>query len=240
MASRYPLLVFPGALGVADGGSAASLFAPAAVTTFSYGEEIRIDSLLDRAVAEMTQAGAGQFDVIGFSIGGWFAQCLAARHPDLIRKVILAHSFILDRRDAWRFGLAARLWPLLPKGLIAAATAKRARVALEPVRRAEPALCETVLASIRIAVATPEVQARLVAQQLAARDSLLRMGGCLPRQPVLIIESDDDPLIGPRPREKLRRRFPAARTVTLRGAGHVSALSAPDALAEAVSSFLSG
>jgi pimeloyl-ACP methyl ester carboxylesterase len=239
MASDYPLLVLPGALGVADGGSAESLFAPTRVVTFSYGAETRIESLLDRAVRQMAEAGARQFDLIGFSIGGWFAQCMAARRPDLVRKLILAHSFTLDRREAWRFGLAARLWPLLPKGLVAAGTAKRARLALAPVRRVDPALYESTLQSIRSAVATREVQARLVAQQLATRDSLVAMDGCLPRQPVLIVESDDDPLIGPRPREKLRSKFPAARIVTLPGAGHVSALSAPEALAEAVTSFLS-
>ena len=239
MAADQPLLVFPGALGVADGGHAASLFAEGRkVVTFAYGEETQISALLDRAVRLMAEAGAHQFDLIGFSIGGWFAQCLAARDPDRVRKLVLAHSFTLARSSAWQFGMAAKLWPILPLSAMRAGIMKRAKMALAPLKTRDSALYEATLRAVSEAIASPDARARLLAQQQVTRNSLLSMNDCLPRQPVLIVESDDDRLVVEKTREQLRRKYPAADRVVLKGAGHVSALSAPTALASAVNSFL--
>jgi pimeloyl-ACP methyl ester carboxylesterase len=239
MTEGHPLLVFPGALGVTDGGNAASLFNPGGVVvTFSYGEERQIEAFLDRALRLMIETSEQPFDVIGFSIGGWFAQCLAARDPSRVRKVVLAHSFTLERGQAWQFDLASKLWPVLPARIRRAGIRKRAEMALLPLKNRNAALYETTLRNVSTSIVKPDVEARLVAQQHVTRDSLREFGDCTPRHPMLIVESDDDRLIGPKARELLRRKYPSAERVVLKGAGHVSALSAPEALASAVNSFL--
>lgn len=239
MGAQPPLLILPGALGVADGGRAASLLEQdRMVVTFSYGQEREIDPLLDRALQFVAATGAPRFDVMGFSIGGWYAQCLAARDPARVRKVVLAHSFSLERGQAWRFLLAAKLWPLLPPALKRAGIVKRARAALVPLKRLDPARYRTTLSEVSQAITSPEVRACLLAQQLSTYDSLLRPSGSSAHQPVLIVESDDDCLIGAKAREQLVRKYPRAERVVLKGAGHASAITAPEALASAVDSFL--
>jgi pimeloyl-ACP methyl ester carboxylesterase len=42
------------------------------------------------AVAFITALGLKQVDLLGFSLGGFVAQVIAAEHPDLVRRVILA------------------------------------------------------------------------------------------------------------------------------------------------------
>lgn len=208
------------------------------VTAFAYQEEREIRSALDRALRLMTEAGAHRFDVIGFSIGGWFAQCLAAEQPERVRKLVLAHSFTLGPNAAWRFRVAALLWRILPRALVRAGIMKRARLALTPLKGTDRRLYDITLQRVWEAISSEDARKRLVAQQQAVHDSLLKSGGRIPTQPVLIVESANDPLIGLKDRAELRRKFPDAQSVVLPQAGHVSALSAPGALAAAVDAFL--
>gem|GEM_PF-5871760 len=202
------------------------------------GGEERICALLDRAVGLMDAAGFERFDVIGFSIGGWFAQCLAAREPARVGKVVLVNSFTLEGARPWQFGLAAKLWPILPPPLLRAGIMKRAKAALAGLRSKDPVLYEAALRDVAEAVASPLGRSRLAAQQLVTRDSLIRGHGAAAGQPVLIVQSDDDALVGARAREQLRRKYPEAECVVLTGAGHAAALTAPEALAGAIGDFL--
>lgn len=195
-------------------------------------------ALLERAMDLMDRRDAAQFDVIGFSIGGWFAQCLAAREPKRVRKLVLAHSFTLEPHHTWRFGLAAWLWPMMPPALLRAGIMKRARLALAPLKRRDPARYRAALDEAGAAIALAASRARLLALQHAIRDSLLHPSGAVPTHPMLILESDDDRIIGAKARAQLARKYPAARRVVLAGAGHASAVTAPNDLAATVDAFL--
>lgn len=48
--------------------------------------------LADHAAAFIGALGLGQADVLGLSIGGHIAQALALRHPELVRRMIIAGS----------------------------------------------------------------------------------------------------------------------------------------------------
>lgn len=49
----------------------------------------RIEHMADDAAAIIRAIGLGKVDVLGFSLGGYQAQDLARRHPDLVRKLML-------------------------------------------------------------------------------------------------------------------------------------------------------
>lgn len=231
------LLVLPGALGVADGGGEAIglLAQRRRVITFSYGDERQIEALLARALAALE--GEARFDVIGFSVGGWLAQCLAAREPERVRRIVLAHSFALEAGDAWRFALAARLWRLLPRPWFRAAVRKRAALALRALAARDPERRAATLERLHSALDRPETAAMLEAQQHVLRDSL-RGGGCVAPGPVLIVEGADDPILGPAARDRLGRKYPRADRVVLGGVGHAGALVDPEGFAAAVDAFL--
>lgn len=234
-----PLLVLPGALGVADGGASALelLGRGRRVVGFAYGEERSVHALLARALAAV--GDAERFDLLGFSVGGWLAQCLAAREPERVRKVVLAHSFALDPGDAWRFALAVRLWPLLPRALFRAAAGKKARLALRGLAASDPERCAGAMSEVRRTLRDPGTARMLAAQQHVLRDSLSG-GGCTARCPVLIVEGEDDPILPPAARERLAREYPGAARVRLSGVGHAGALVDPSGFAAAVDSFLRG
>jgi pimeloyl-ACP methyl ester carboxylesterase len=179
----------------------------------------------------------GPVDVIGFSIGGWFAQCLAAHERERVRKLVLAHSFVLGPSSRWRFTAALRLWRLLPAALVRAGVMKRARAALEPLKEERPDEYRTVLKATAAALEKAGTLEQLRAQQRLVRDSL---GAPLPavRADMLIIESSADPLVPRKARAQLRRTYPDARTVDFPDGGHVSALHSPSAFAREVGGFL--
>src|SRR6201987_5213341 len=49
-----------------------------------------IDDMAAHAVAFMRALGLTKIDLLGFSLGGFIAQVIAQKHPDLVRKMILA------------------------------------------------------------------------------------------------------------------------------------------------------
>jgi pimeloyl-ACP methyl ester carboxylesterase len=76
-----------------------------------------IDAMADHATDFIGAIGLAQVDLLGFSIGGYIAQTLALRRPELIRRLILAGTGprILARRgrarprqSSSRFHLPAR------------------------------------------------------------------------------------------------------------------------------------
>jgi pimeloyl-ACP methyl ester carboxylesterase len=174
----------------------------------------RIRDLADDAARVLTDAGAGQADVFGISMGGMIAQELALRHPDRVRRLVLGATFASHRRShkprlsvAGDLALAlllthrprrvARLlvsdehFARFPNGL--AGWVARARVA--PVR--------TVSRQIA-AITRHETESRLPAL----------------RAPTLVLSGDRDRMVPVENSRRLAGLIPGARLVEFPGAGH--------------------
>jgi pimeloyl-ACP methyl ester carboxylesterase len=80
-----------------------------------------------------------------------------------------------------------------------------------------------------------------MAQQACMLDSLSLEIAAVPSPPglpMLIIDSDNDPILRASARAALRSEYPGANTHEFRGAGHVSAVVATDEYADVVRRFL--
>jgi pimeloyl-ACP methyl ester carboxylesterase len=209
------------------------------VVPLGYADATSMSELTDALAARLAEAGVGRADVLGSSYGGWVAQCLAQRHPALVRDLVLVHTFALRAADARRFRLGLKLWKLMPRasfGLLGAARVKRL---LRPLRAASPADYGRVEAQLVEAIRSPATIDALWRQNLCMLESCTAFAENLPRaRRVLIVESDDDPAVGADDRARLRARFPGAAVRTFHGTGHITALVAPEAYAEAVNAFL--
>lgn len=213
------------------------------VLALRYSEATRMTDLVDAIAAQLAEAGVRRADVLGSSYGGWVAQCLARRHPGLVRHLVLVHTFALQASDARRFRLGIAFWRLIPGPLLRRLLTLRVRRMLQPVRVASPAEHDRVIASLSDAIRAPSTTAALLRQNECmlescaafpvAPDDLARHGGR-----VLIIESDDDPAIRAAGRAHLRAMYPRAEVRTFHGTGHVTMVAAPEAFAGAVNAFL--
>jgi pimeloyl-ACP methyl ester carboxylesterase len=66
------------------------LFDNAGVASSSGATPDTIDAMAEHAADFIRVLGLSQIDLLGFSIGGYIAQTLTMRHPELIRRLILA------------------------------------------------------------------------------------------------------------------------------------------------------
>ncbi|MGQ0463900.1 MAG: alpha/beta fold hydrolase [Sporichthyaceae bacterium] len=65
------------------------LFSDAAVGSSTGSPATTVDQKADNAAAFVEALGLSSVDVLGFSMGGFVAQSIAVRRPDLVRKVVL-------------------------------------------------------------------------------------------------------------------------------------------------------
>ncbi|HEX8697068.1 MAG TPA: alpha/beta hydrolase [Longimicrobium sp.] len=240
-----PLLVLPGALGMVDAAGAAlrRLAEGRRVIALAYPAVPAMTALCDGIAALLDRLGLERVDVLGGSLGGWVAQCLARRHPERVRHLALSHTFALRPGDARRIRLGSRLWALIPDRVFYALLRMRLRQVLRPVRRAGPAEAASWDAWLRDGVRRQVSRAALARYNDWMLESLaaFRLApGDLERREgrVLILESADDPILRARDRARLRALYPSAVVSTFHGAGHATSLAMPDEYAAAVAGFL--
>ena len=190
----------------------------------------------DDAAAVATTLATPPCDVLGASMGGMVAQHLAADHPEIVRRLVLAATTPGgDRAIARNRYVRERL---LGRG---------ARTPAEAYR-----LASTVLYSDRFLHAHPDfieaqvaeraahpVRARTFSAQNAAasdHDMWERLPGF--RMPVLVLHGTDDMLMPVGNAERLAARIPASRHYWFPGGGHLFFHEDPRRTAEVIRQFL--
>ncbi len=219
-----PILFLHGLAGAADiwWQQITALEHRARVLAPTYPPVRRLDDLVAGVTAILDAEGVDAAHVVGSSLGGYLAQYLVATRPERVATAVFANTFPpndLIRRRNRRRAAAGRL---LPQRIVLAAIARDARAVTAPAEGRGRETVERYLLE----------QAR---SGLSKRDLLARYR-CVtepfdppaPSLPTLIIESDRDPVVEPELRAQLRRTYPAARVVTLKGRGHFPYLSDPD------------
>lgn len=234
------LVVLPGALMLPASELLQRLATGRRVIAITYPAVERMSELVDAIAHRLSAEGVDRCDLLGTSYGGWVAQCLASRHPGLVRDLILVQTFALGPADAWRFRFGLRLWNWIPDRVFRGLARYRIARVLLPVKRRSASRYERLLQQARAGIAAADSPLALRRQNLCLLDSCVDFASTEPQAPgrTLIIESDDDPIIRGRDRARLRALHPAAQLRSFSGTGHVIALAQPEAFAEAIESFL--
>jgi 3-oxoadipate enol-lactonase len=209
------------------------------------------EGLYDDAVALLEQLGVDRCHWVGSSIGGFVGVRLAARHPDLVRSLVLIgfSTRRLSRADLWQVNMmigmvrASRLLGPVGTALLRRVTEQVMRNMFgttfmsDPARTDDRELWRQRFMALLVPEAAPmlrevfghpgnplELLARIQAPTLiiAGEDELAGLD-----------EAHNDPL-------QAQRVIPDARLVTVPGAGHMVLVEQPDAGTTAITEFIRG
>jgi pimeloyl-ACP methyl ester carboxylesterase len=182
-------------------------------------------------------AGLSDIDVVGHSLGGWFAAELALRRPALVRRLVLVDPLGVHVRGAEVppfFGAVA------PRGIGGAGEARRllfadpegavALDALPDVMTTEQQLLwfGGLAGAARLGWKAPHFQSRKLTERLVRVEV-----------PTLVIRGEEDLLVPEEAGRTWSGSIPGARLVEIPDAGHCLPLERPEIAAE-VEGFLVG
>jgi pimeloyl-ACP methyl ester carboxylesterase len=188
-----------------------------------------LDGYADAARSLLDALGTGPVLAAGHSLGGAVAQLLAARHPQMVRGLVLLSTCA---KLPERGGFLQRFYRCLPgfiqkilffstaKKILFSPFASRQAMALgmEELRACRP---ETILKDLTAAQA---MDLREVAQKL--------------RVPTLILCGDRDKLTPPALSKQLSELIPGSRLLTVEAAGHMLPLEAPGLVNQEILNFV--
>lgn len=196
-----------------------------------YGLEDLADDAAELITCLLDTSDEGSAHVYGTSFGGQIAQLLAARHPQLVGRLVLGSTWAVDRplRDvnADAIGEIARLRGQLPDSAaqIAAYFFSQAFLAARP----------EVVELFRGVQRTPDQAARRGRMMQAAPPAITFADI---KSPTLLLAGGADRLIPPSETFRLAGRIADTQQRELAGLPHVGAIEDPHRVARAIMDFL--
>lgn len=196
--------------------------------------------------------GAEQVDLVGNSMGGFFSMAFALAYPDRVRRLVLAGAPAgFDRHiplflRLWGNPIAGPLMTRLGITVPPSAEALRKRVFAtllvahpEKVPLDVLEIARAGMTSIPGAGLTSYTILRSVTNLRGWRPRLIMRDdmACLP-VPTLFVWGDADVFAPPSSGEDMAARMPEARIEVIPDAGHLPYLDRPDAVADAITNFL--
>ena len=195
-----------------------------------------MDTLTEDAVAVIEQLGLGAVHYVGLSMGGFVGMRLAARHPHLVRSLVLLDTSAgpedPDKVSSYR--LLAKIYGVL---------------GMRPVRsRVEPLMFgPTFLADPR---SGPHIEAWLAELRATKRSGMKKaIYGVTDREPILpeldrittptlVVVGADDAATPVAKAEVIAKAIDGARLEIVPDSGHSSTIEQPEALGELIDSFV--
>lgn len=198
-------------------------------TLLSLGERLRLiavtypalpgaEELADGLKTVCEHLGLPGAVVAGSSFAAWWAQYFALRHPEQVRKLVIGNGFT-DASD-----LAAD--PMFSPAWVRSVSPQQLHAAwLERVRSAPASPLQQLQWLMLSERQSPEnLHARFLGVTAARACAPLPLADGA----VTVLDCDDDPLIPPAARERLRARYPKSQHLRLPTGGHYPHLLNPE------------
>ena len=202
------------------------------VVSVTYPAVKGLDEMEQAVMAILEAEEVNHFYVVGSSLGGYFAQYLVTRHPNMILGSVFANTFPPNEVIAENNKTIGALLPYLPEWLVMNVLSGSIRESVYPASDDSELVLAFGLEQTYGRMSKAQVVGRFhcVVEPFDAPD--LGVLGI----PALIIEADNDPLVEEALRERLKETYPSAEVVTMNN-GHFPYLSMPDEYTAYLESF---
>ena len=197
-----------------------------------------METVAEDGAALVRALGVQPVHFVGLSMGGFVGMRIAARHPDLIRSLVLLDTSAEPEppENLPRYRMLAFIARWLGQRPVAGAVLKimhGASVRADPTRAADlQAWRARLIASNRIG-AVRAVHG--VLDRKGVRDELAKI-----RAPTLVMVGEEDAATVPARAAALAAAIPGARLVRVPRAGHMAPIDNPDFVTEQLERFLVG
>ena len=236
-----PLLLLSGALAIPDISwtSIANLAARRRVIVPAYPPVTTMDSLADGIAAVLRHQGVAQAHVLGGSYGGFVAQVLVRRHPQLARSLVLSHTLAPYPETAARLRPFARLVRWMPKGLVRPLM-RRVFRSMMPEWSEETA-CLLAIFDELVGFALTKKDVIGILERTVDYSVRSFTPEDLAEWPgkVLLVFGEEDPATPPEVRQRLASLYPGCHVHRFEGAGHTTSGTHQDEYAAVIEDFLS-
>ena len=178
--------------------------------------------LADGLAAILDAEGVRRADVLGSSFGGFVAQTFARRHPERVRRMLLANTGSPAAAPLPLLPLLIRVLTVLPENAVRSLTGWNWRRWFVPDPGEDTLFWNKLLSDILSRLGKEDLLSALREMNEFAHLPAAGAPGApaAPPVPVLLIESERDEAFSPRARAALRALYPAAEVRLFAGAGH--------------------
>ena len=174
-----------------------------------------------------------KFYAVGTSMGGYIAQYLVNLIPSRVEKAVFGNTFPPNTLIAKVNANKSKIIPYLPEILISELGEKRLNNELVPAAK-NSKLLKTFLPSLPFSKKQFINRYYIVIDKFIANPTSYK----IKRVPKLIIESDNDPLIQPELRTKLKALYKNATVYTFHNEGHFPNINASEVYNKVLHDFL--
>lgn len=202
------------------------------IITVTYPPVKSLEELEKGVLAILQAEGVREFNVVGTSLGGYFAQYLIAKHPEKIQRAVLSNTFPPNNLLAEKNRTLGTILPYLPEWLVLSVLRDNFQKIIYPTSGND---------QLTLAFLNEIGYGRMNKAQLVGRYYCVieKFAVSTPTMPVMIIESDNDPLVERTLREQLKATYPNATVNTFSGAGHFPYINRAQEYTKLLLDFLS-
>ncbi len=172
--------------------------------------------------------------VIGSSLGGYLAQNIVARYPNRVVRAIFGNTFPPNDTIKEQNKSLGKVIPFLPEWLLMKTFRGNIEKTVVPTSESSP-LVRAYLLEQDYGIMSKE---QFIARFRCVIDRFEPADSDQSTIPILILDSDNDPLIYPELREEMLRVYPSAKHYRFKGSGHFTYLNRPERYTERIVDFL--
>ena len=204
------------------------------VITYTLPEEINTLEKASNGILKILETEKiDHFYTVGTSMGGYITQYLVSIIPERIEKAVFGNTFPPNNLIAKENATKSKVIPYLPEILIAQLATKKINNELVPAAKNNE-LLKAFLPSLPFSKKQFMNRYYVVIDNFTASPS----NYSVKRIPKLIIESDNDPLIQPELRKKIKELYKDADVYTFHNEGHFPYINASEEFNNVLRNFL--
>jgi pimeloyl-ACP methyl ester carboxylesterase len=186
------------------------------VISLTYPAVDSLEEMSAGALAILDAEGVDKANIVGTSLGGYFAQYLVATHSDRVSRAVFSNTFPPNDLIKEKNGTIGSLIPFLPEWLVIDVLRGSFVESIYPASGNDELTLAFLMELSYGHVSRAQVAGRYrcVVEKFTAPDpDALGI-------PVMIIEADNDPLVETALREQLKETYPSAVVHTMSRVGH--------------------